>query len=434
MARQLYGLAWPAFAESALQALLGVVSMALVGQLGTEAVASVGLANQIYFVTVTVMMGWSIGTTALVARQVGAGQKQTAATVAMQSTVIGGALSLVMLAGAYPSAHLALVAAGATPTVAAVGEPFLRILSLSIPGMALMLVCGAALRGSGDTRSPMYVTAIANGINIVLAYALVLGNLGAPALGVAGAGLAIVIARGIGAILLLTIAARRFGVRLDALRDATLAWRVARIGGPAAAEQLAVQMGFLAFNLIAIRIGTAEFAAMQIAFNAAQVSQLAGQAFATAATTLVGQRLGAGRPDQARTAGWLSTGMAVVWMTLMGLVFIAFGDQIFRLYGADDLVRERGRLALLVMGIGQAPQAVSFVLSGALRGAGDTRTTLVGGLIGTVGLRAGVAYGLGIVAGVGYPAIWLAWLADWLTRSVIFAYRFRSGRWQKVRV
>ena len=193
--------------------------------------------------------------------------------------------------------------------------------------------------------------------------------------------------------------------------------RIAAIGGPAAGEQLIVQAGFLAFNLIAIRIGTAEFAAMQISFNVAQVSQLAGMAFATAATTLVGQSLGAGRPDLARRAGWLATGTAIVWMTLMGVVFIAFGDPIFRLYGADDQVVALGRQALVIMGIGQAPQGIAFVLSGALRGAGDTRATLVGGIVGTCALRAPIAYLAGVGLGLGFTGIWLAWIADWIARS-----------------
>jgi Na+-driven multidrug efflux pump len=173
---------------------------------------------------------------------------------------------------------------------------------------------------------------------------------------------------------------------------------------------------------------------MQIAFNVAQVSQLAGMAFATAATTLVGQSLGARQPERAAAAGWWATGTAVVWMVLMGVVFILFGDAIFRLYGADEAVIERGRVALLFMGFGQAPQAIAFVLAGALRGAGDTRATFLGGLVGTCGLRVLVAYGLGVLAGVGYPAIWLAWISDWLLRSVLFVGRFRSGRWATTRV
>ncbi len=434
MSRQMYALAWPAFLENVLQTTLGIVSLALVGQLGTEAVASVGLANQIYFVTVTVMMGWSVGTTALVARETGAGHSRVAAEIGWQSLLIAGLVSLAMALGAFPAASLALTLAGASESVAAVGEPYLRIMAFSIPGMALMLVCGAVLRGAGDTRTPMYVTFLANAINIVLAYLLVLGNLGAPRLGVEGAAIAVVVARVVGAVVLVAIVRRRTGGSQGRLIEGAIARRVARIGAPVAAEQLAVQVGFLAFNLVAIRIGTAEFAAMQIAFNIAQVSQLAGMAFSTAATTLVGQSLGARAPDRAARFGWMATWTAVTWMTLMGVVFILTGDAIFGLYGADPIVRERGQFALLVMGIGQAPQAISFVLSGALRGAGDTRATLVAGLVGTCGIRFLVAFVGGLLLGIGYAAIWYAWIGDWLVRMVIFVVRFRSGAWQRVRV
>jgi putative MATE family efflux protein len=431
--RQLYSLAWPAFAENVLQTALGVVSLLLVGQLGTEAVAAVGLANQIYFLAITILMGWSIGTTALVARQSGAGQSAQAGAVASQSLLLAGGAGLAMAAVAYPLARVAMLAAGATAEVADVGEPFLQWIAFSIPGVALMLVGGGALRGAGDTRTPMYVTGVANLVNIALAYALVLGAFGAPRMGVAGAGAAILASRTVGAAILTWLLFRRVGAGWPRFQ-LDLARRIGRIGGPAAAEQFVVQLGFVAFNLIAIRIGTAEFASMQIAFNVAQVSQLAGMAFATAATTLVGQSLGARQPERAAAAGWWATGTAVVWMVLMGVVFILFGDAIFRLYGADEAVRERGRVALLFMGVGQAPQAIAFVLAGALRGAGDTRATFLVGLVGTCGLRVLVAYGLGILAGVGYPAIWLAWISDWLLRSVLFVRRFRSGRWATARV
>src|SRR5207244_2385292 len=117
-----------------------------------------------------------------------------------------------------------------------------------------------------------------------------------------------------------------------------------------------------------------------------------------------------------------------------GVVFIAFGDPIFRLYGADDQVAALGRYALLIMGLGQAPQGIAFVLSGALRGAGDTRATLVGGIIGTCALRAPLSYLLGVVLGLGFAGIWVAWIADWIARSTLFTLRFRSDRWEKIRV
>src|SRR5688572_2657735 len=106
----------------------------------------------------------------------------------------------------------------------------------------------------------------------------------------------------------------------------------------------------------------------------------------------------------------------------MGLVFALFGDAIFRLYGADDAMREHGRTALLFLGLKQAPQAIAFVLAGTLRSAGNTRWTLLGGLVRTCNLHALIAYGLNIVAGVSYPAIWLAWLSDWLMRSALFVW------------
>ena len=435
LSRQLYGLAWPAFAENVLQTTLGIVALALVGQMGSTAIASVGLGNQIFGTAQTVMAGWAVGTTALVAHQIGAGRGGDAGNITRQSMIALAIISIAITAMIVPFAHPIMLAIGAPDDVAFGGESYLRILALSLPGAGIMLVGGGALRGAGDSRTPMWVSGATNIINIVFAYVLVLGMFGAPKMGAEGAAWAAVIGRSIGAIAIVVVVLQRMPTS-SAQRwlDTTVMRRVASIGGPAAAEQLTVQVGFLAFNLIAIKIGTSEFAAMQIAFNVAQVSQIAGMAFATAATTMVGQSLGANRPDRARRAGWQSTWTAVVWMTLMGIVFIIFGDPIFRAFGADDRVTELGRFALIVMGIGQAPQAIAFVLSGALRGAGDTRATLVGGLIGTVGIRVGISFLMGIVFGLGFLGIWTAWICDWIARSLIFVIRFRSKHWERIRM
>jgi Na+-driven multidrug efflux pump len=155
LSRRLYSLAWPAFGENILQTTLQIVSLALVGRLGANTIAAVGLANQIYFVAITILMGWSVGTTALVARQTGAGQSVQAGAIARQSMLLAGGGGLLLGLLGLLVAQPALVAAGANAEVAATGEPFLRVLYLSTPGAGLMLVGSGALRGAGDTRATL---------------------------------------------------------------------------------------------------------------------------------------------------------------------------------------------------------------------------------------------------------------------------------------
>ena len=172
----------------------------------------------------------------------------------------------------------------------------------------------------------------------------------------------------------------------------------------------------------------------QIVFNVANLSMMPGLAFSVAATTLVGQSLGAGDPDSAERHGWRGTRFAALWMSVMGAVFIIFPEQIIGLYSSDPEVIRQGATGLRVIGFGQPMQGIAFVLAGALRGAGDTRTTLV---IGTASMwlsRLPIAYLLGIVAGLGVFGIWLAWAADWLIRGCLYAWKFRQGAWKTIRI
>jgi putative MATE family efflux protein len=206
------------------------------------------------------------------------------------------------------------------------------------------------------------------------------------------------------------------------------------VGGPAAAESGSVQLGFMCFSLIVISMGTDAFAAQQIVFNVANLSMMPGIAFSTAATTLVGQALGAGDPRKAESSTWRATASAAVWMALMGVVFICIPRPLMQLYTGDATVVALGVAGLQIIGYGQAFQGIAFVLSGALRGAGDTRTCLVVGTISMWLIRLPLAFGLGVIARLGLTGIWLAWFVDWVIRSGAYAWLFRRGNWRTVRL
>jgi putative MATE family efflux protein len=275
-------------------------------------------------------------------------------------------------------------------------------------------------------------------VNVAAAFVLVFGYLGFPALGVAGAAWAAVVARalGVGFILWrLAVGGRAPGIgRGDWHPDPAVMLRVVRVGGPAAIEQLVVQIGLMFFSMVSVRIGTAAFAAQQIVFNAAQLSQLPGMAFSVAATTAVGQSLGAGNVRRASLAGWLAFASAAVWMSLLGLTYALFGETWLRLYSDDVAVVSIGVSVMGMLALCQPIQAAAYVLSGALRGAGDTRTTMWGGLLGTCFVRVPVAFLLGLQLGLGLYGVWIGWFADWAVRATIYTLRFRSGRWSTSRL
>ena len=185
----------------------------------------------------------------------------------------------------------------------------------------------------------------------------------------------------------------------------------------------------LVFSTMVIQLGTAAFAAQQVVFNAASLSMLPGQAFAVAATTLVGQRLGAFDVRGAARAGWHSTA-AAGWMSLAGLGFILFPEPILRLYTTDPAVIAAGVAGIRVVGLGQPLRRRLRPGRGLAGGGGHAHHAPGGGRL-HVGVRLTCAYVFGLLLGWGIPGIWIGWSADWCVRGVAFLIAFSHGRWKR---
>lgn len=437
--RQLFQLAWPSLVENLLQTMLGFVDLVFVGQLGPDAIAGVGLGNQLMVLLQVLFMGLAVGNTALVARAIGAGDKPDAERIAKQSLLLGAFVSIgVALIGILYSDSIIRVM-GATEEVTGIGGGFLRVVSAFSIVIAVMLIGGGTLRGSGDTRSPMVITGFINVINIVLDYLLIFGNFGFPNLGPVGSAVATTIARGVGAVLILYVLFKRGSILKLPVRGG---WglhhesigRILDIGGPAAAEQIVFNLGFLTFSAIAIFLGTDDLAAQQIAFNISNFSILPAFAFGVAATTLVGLNLGARDAGRAEASAWQALKSGMVWMLLMGVGFFVGRAFLVGMYTDDPDVQRLGEMCLIFIAFAQPLQAIAVILASALRGAGDTRATLVFTFIGIWIVRVAFGYLMGIVFGLGLFGVWLGWIADFVTRATLIYLRFRDGRWKMLYV
>jgi putative MATE family efflux protein len=443
--RVIFRLAWPVFAENILSTLTQVVGMIMVGRLGAAAITAVGLSFQPFFLVMGFFMGLGTGTTALVARFTGAGKPDDAARVTHQSFLLAVGLAIVFTVLTMPLARPIVALMGAEPEVIVLGTRYLLWL---IPGMLFMnvsMVLSGALRGAGDTRTPMWINVMINLLNVAFCWVLIFGNLGFPALGVVGAGLAATLARVIGSVVLLAImfsGRAAIGFDLKAFRplsaffklDFEVVGRVIRIGIPAALERLVNSLGQLFYTRVVAGLGTAAFAAHSLALNVESLSYMPGIGFAVAATTLVGQNLGARRPDRAESSGWECNRLALWVMGTMGAVFFAFPAFLLRLYTPDAAVIALGVIALRVVAFAQLPEAVGFVLSGALRGAGDTKSVLWITMAGVWVVRLGLSLVFVVWLRMGLFGAWLAMGLDWVVRALYLVIRFRSGLWKEVRV
>jgi putative MATE family efflux protein len=434
--RRVTTLAWPAVVEQILNMSVGLVDTYIVGHLGAASLAAVGLSVQGLNVLWAVFSAIGVGSTALVARHIGAGDEETANRVAGQSILIALVAGLLGTFVLWIGAPGFLEALGAEQDVVALGTVYLRAIASTVFLLSVLFVSSAILRGTGDTRTPMLVMLAINGVNIVVAYSLTYGVGPLPELGVLGSGIGAAAARALGGLIMIVLLIRGRGAIKIGLHlprpDAGLIGRILRIGLPTAGEQILLRFGQVVLAIFIASLGTAAYAAHQIAMNAISVAYMPGFGFALAATTLVGQELGAERPDLAGQSAVEATRLVTVVMSVMGLLAALFARQVMGVFIDDPVVIDIGVPALRIAGLSMPFLGISFTLAGGLRGAGDTTSVLV--ILACSIWLVRVANSAWLSPLLGLAGVWVAIAVDFVVRAGVLALRFRSGKWKLIRV
>lgn len=395
----------------------------------------------------------SVGSTALVARFTGAGDRQSAIHVTNQSILLAVAFGLAgTLAGLLGMDRLIALLQLKGET-AALAVAYLRPLFALLTFQVIEAAGIACLIGAGDTRTGLWVRAGVAVVNLPFAWALFHGFGPLPALRFEGIALGTALSNLLGGVVVLIVLARGragLGLSLRHLRpDWDMIHRLLRISVPAGIDSLSVVVGQLWFLTIVNGLGDIASGAHGIALRWEALGYLSGAAFGTAAMTLVGQNLGAGQPQQAARSGWVAFGLGGAMMCTMGLIFFVLAPEMFALFcgGSEQQpVIDAGVPVLRLVAFAMPGLSCCIIFTYALRGAGDTRVPLLFTWIGFLGVRIPLAYILtspaldwsffdaaGNGAGRLFGA-WLAMFADILVRGGFFLYRFSSGRWKAVRV
>lgn len=436
--RQIVTLAWPVILEQLLATLANMVDTALVGRLGAVATAAVGFTQMPHILMVGLFAGLGVGLNALVARFHGAGEEHRLEPTTRAGFWLASTGSLLIGGLVYAFAPELFWLLGAEADVIPVGVPFLRLM---VPGMIAIFwstTMSAALRATGDTRTPMLINLVANILNAVFAYSLIYGHFGAPALGVTGAAIATTSTRVLAAgVLLLLLCRRESGARLDPRRlaqiDLLLLQRILRVGLVSSSERMFASVVYVAYSRMVNTLGTVAVAAQYVTVQAENVSWMVASGFAMAAAAMVGQRLGAGQTEEAEEVAREATRMAMAALGVLAVLFILVPRPYIAIFTGDEAVLPMAARALRIGGLGEVPTAIVLVLNGALSGAGDTKplflVTLAGGVV-RLALTAVFILGMGL----GLEFAWVAALADWLVRSTVIFRRFRAGVWKSVRV
>lgn len=431
MRRRVFNLAWPVISENFLQTMLGIVDTIMVARLGPGALAGVGSAIQIMFFIISALSATSVGSSVLVAQSVGAQDYERASRLAKQSLVWSVLISIPLLLIGLIAAEPIISIFGMEPEPSKIGADYLRVTMGTLSVLTLMLLGGGVLRGVGDSRTPMMITFVANIVNVIFTYGLIFGELGMPELGAVGSAWGTFISRVVGFSILFWVMWR--GVKGVSIRGSAgwwpewkLARQILKIGLPAATEQMLNSVGFLTMSIVVAQLGTLALAAHRVALNAMSISFLPGLGFALAATALVGQSVGARRPDEAKAVTTIATQWALVWMCILAVIFLFFAEKIIAIFTPDPTVVALGGAGLRAIALTQPFWAINMVQSGGLRGTGNTQFPL---RVGTSGIWAAVLLGALFTfltdKNYGLVPIWAAFL---FTAPVTAFLTFRKFR------
>ena len=433
-------IAWPALVESFLIQLVSMVNTMMVGSVGTAAIAAIGYVTQPRFLILAVFQAFNTGSTALIARAKGAGNDEDANTIMHQSLLLSFVASIVLGFIGYIFATPMVVFMGASePETIAGATLYMRVLMLTFPANAMTLAVTACLRGIGRTKVSMTYNITANVVNVIVGYVFINGHFGMPALGIMGAALGMAAGQIVSLLIALyAIIGGSDMLKLEFKRLFQIKPRILKgvlnIGSPAMLEQLFMRSGQIMFSKVVASLGTQAYATHIIANNIYSMSMMIGQSFGISATSLIGQSLGKKRPDHGKAYVQKCRRYSMISSMLLAGSFFFFGRQLVAMYTTDAAVIAQGALLLKIVALIQPLQSSQMVLSGALRGAGDTKAVAVSTFTGIVIVRPIVAYIMVFMVGAGLNGIWLALVLDQTIRSSYTMWRFASDKWKDVKV
>ncbi len=440
MRKDLYRLSWPCALELILGSLIGVITMIMIASLGKEAVSAIGITNQPIMIPNVVIQAFCVGGTALVARSLGSHDEKTARQAAEQTLLLSIAFGLITSVILFFFGSFFILWLGATPDYFQMASSYMRFCAIGSFFQSITTSIAALLRGAGRTRLSMYFNVIANIVNVVLGYTLIHGLGPIPSLGIMGASIAQLVAKITGCTIALWIILRpsalviRPRVKNMFIAQRQIIKRVCRIGSSTAGEQVALRVGLTAFTVYVVSLGTAEYAAHNIASSIHGYVVNFGQALGIALVSLVGQNLGAGRPDIAdryfSEALKLSFLVSAVLVTLL----LIFPVPIARIFSNEADVIANISTALRILALFTAPQIIQMAFCGGLRGGGDTKWPLISTMIGVLCMRMVMGYFFVIVWKMGLAGAWYSWMLDQTVRAVIIYLRYKSGKWKHIKV
>lgn len=441
--KAIFTITMPVMLELLMGTLFGMVDMVMLGHSGTGAkmqasIAAIGISNQYQFIGLSLIASLTTGATAMIARYIGARRQDRVEPVLKHVLVLamfGLALPLIAFGMWQTDAIMRFI--GAQPDAIEAGRTYFRILVVAFGFQAFNFAAFSAMRGAADTRTPMRINFISNGINVVGNAVLIFGLFGFPRLGVTGAGIATAVSQSVATVFILFyLLSGRNIVKLDRKVpfrfDRNILINLARIGVPAALEQVLFRIGMLMYVRTVAGLGTTVYATHQISLSILNLSLTIGQSFATAASTLVGRSLGAQKPEEAERFMRESKNWSILFSMGVALFIFFFSPFVVRLYTGDRDIIELSSGVLKTIAIILPFQSAQFTLAGGLRGAGDTVWTLISTGMGVLLVRNVFAALFVNGMQLGLYGAWYALGVDQLVRWSLVRFRVHTQKWKDI--
>ncbi len=436
--REVSVLAFPVILSQLSMTSMGVVDSAMVGQLGATELAAVGFGGVWMWTVFCGFVGASTGVQTFVAQHHGAGEFEKCGAWTWQGAWVMAPLATIAAALLIVFIDPLLAVLAPSKELQPLAASYISIRAVGGIGLCLATIFAAFFRGIGDTRTPLYVTLLANAVNLVLGYGLIFGRLGLPEWGVAGAATATAVAEWLQASVLVSFLVRkklsvRYATR-PIRPDTSAQRRLLRLGLPIGGQWVLEMASFALFLTMVARLGDASMAASQIFISLLSMSFMQAVGIGIAVSTLVGQYVGA--------RDWVSAGrsfasaqkLTAILSGAVALLFVAVPDRLIGIFTTSPEVLALGRPLLLVGAAYQLFDAFGIVTDGALRGAGDTRVPFLVRFCLAWGLFVPLAWWLGIHLEGGLTAAWIGGAIYVLVLTSYLLARFRSGAWQRIQI
>jgi putative MATE family efflux protein len=430
MRRVIYALAFPIVGTNLLLRGVGIVDTAMVGHISAQAQAAVGMSQWIIGFMMAIVQGVNVGGVISVARFTGSGENDKRIASADSAFWMGVTAALLMTAASFLFVRPLSLAMGADEALSQRVASYMLIISLFFISKGLILVTSGIFQGFGDTKTPFRVIMGVNAIHLLIAFPLTFGMLGFPRLEIEGVALATGLSETMGAGLLIFLAYKKKLLCFRCFSFERIK-SIVRLGLPVYGERIITTTMQMTYTRLVLLISVSAYAAHSVGMMIEAISFLPGFGFAQAATTLVGQNLGARLPHRAKEYGNQALLIALAVMGFLGLTYWFFPGIWMRIFSNDPEVIEYGILFCKFAAVIQIPLALTLILAGSLRGAGQTRWVMYSTLVGAWAIRVSIAYIFGWHFGLGIFFVWLAIPIDWTVRAVILYLKYSSRKWSQ---